>query len=192
MGGAWDATNVADAQVAVITPIAVDHARLPRRHARRRSRVEKAGIIKPGATVVMADAADDVAAVLARAGRRGRRDRAPRGPGLRRGAPGAGGRRPDDAAAGARAEYDEVFLPLYGAHQAQNAVLALAAVEAFARRGDPLDADVVHEAFGEVTSPGRLEVIRRSPDDRAGRRAQPARGGGHRRRDARTRSCSAR
>jgi len=63
---------------------------------------------------------------------------------------------------GLRAEYDEVFLPLYGAHQAHNAVLALAAVEAFAG-GDPLGADLVHEAFEQATSPGRLEVIRRSP-----------------------------
>jgi len=63
---------------------------------------------------------------------------------------------------GIRGEYDEVFLPLYGAHQAQNAVMALAAVEAIA--GDePLDAELVREAFAEVTSPGRLEVIRRSP-----------------------------
>ena len=61
-----------------------------------------------------------------------------------------------------RARYDEVFLPLYGAHQAQNAVVALAAVEAFLGT-DPLDAEVVHGAFAEVTSPGRLEVIRRSP-----------------------------
>jgi dihydrofolate synthase/folylpolyglutamate synthase len=63
---------------------------------------------------------------------------------------------------GLRGEYDEVFLPLYGAHQAQNAALALAAVEAVA--GDePLDAELVREAFAQVTSPGRLEVIRRSP-----------------------------
>ena len=63
---------------------------------------------------------------------------------------------------GLRGEYDEVFLPLYGAHQAQNAALALAAVEAFA--GDEaLDPDLVREAFGQVTSPGRLEVVRRSP-----------------------------
>jgi dihydrofolate synthase/folylpolyglutamate synthase len=63
---------------------------------------------------------------------------------------------------GLRAEYDEVFLPLYGAHQAQNAAVALAAVEAFAG-GEPLDAELVRDAFGQVTSPGRLEVIRRSP-----------------------------
>ncbi len=63
---------------------------------------------------------------------------------------------------GLRARYDEVFLPLYGAHQAQNAVVALAAVEAFL--GDaPLGEDVVREAFGRATSPGRLEIIRRSP-----------------------------
>jgi dihydrofolate synthase/folylpolyglutamate synthase len=64
---------------------------------------------------------------------------------------------------GLRASYDEVFLPLYGAHQAQNAALALAAVEAFIGGDDALDAEVVREAFAEVTSPGRLEVIRRSP-----------------------------
>ena len=55
-----------------------------------------------------------------------------------------------------------MFLPLYGAHQAQNAVMALVAVEAFLGN-DPLDAEVVAAAFAEVTSPGRLEVIRRSP-----------------------------
>jgi dihydrofolate synthase/folylpolyglutamate synthase len=63
---------------------------------------------------------------------------------------------------GLRGQYDEVFLPLYGTHQAQNAVTALAAVEAFL--GDqPLDADLVRDAFGRATSPGRLEIIRRSP-----------------------------
>jgi dihydrofolate synthase/folylpolyglutamate synthase len=63
---------------------------------------------------------------------------------------------------GLRARYDEVFLPLYGAHQAQNAVTALAAVEAFLG-DDPLGEDVVREAFARATSPGRLEIIRRSP-----------------------------
>jgi dihydrofolate synthase/folylpolyglutamate synthase len=63
---------------------------------------------------------------------------------------------------GLRGEYDEVFIPLYGAHQAQNAAVALAAVEAFVGE-DPLDGEVVLEGFEQVTSPGRLEVIRRSP-----------------------------
>jgi dihydrofolate synthase / folylpolyglutamate synthase len=63
---------------------------------------------------------------------------------------------------GLRAEYDELFIPLHGAHQAQNAAVALAAVEAF-RGEEPLGAELVHEAFAQVTSPGRLEVVRRSP-----------------------------
>jgi dihydrofolate synthase/folylpolyglutamate synthase len=68
---------------------------------------------------------------------------------------------------GLAGEYDEVFLPLMGQHQAHNAAVALAAVEAFlggghAERG-PLDVDIVRAAFAKVTSPGRLEVARRSP-----------------------------
>ncbi len=68
---------------------------------------------------------------------------------------------------GLRGTYEEVFVPLYGAHQAQNAALALAAVESFLGasdgQSDALSAEVVAEAFAEVTSPGRLEIIRRSP-----------------------------
>jgi dihydrofolate synthase/folylpolyglutamate synthase len=67
---------------------------------------------------------------------------------------------------GLRARYDDVFLPLYGAHQAQNAAVALAVVEAFAANGpqaQQLDDELVRAAFAEVTSPGRLEVVRRSP-----------------------------
>ncbi|HET7355234.1 MAG TPA: folylpolyglutamate synthase/dihydrofolate synthase family protein [Nocardioidaceae bacterium] len=161
LGGAWDATNVADGRVAVVTPVDVDHSRLlgdtPGAIA-----VEKAGIIKPGATVVMATqppGAEEV--LLARATEVG-------ATALREGVdfavthrvPAVGGQMV--RLQGLRAEYDEVFLPLYGPHQAHNAVLALAAVEAFAG-GEPLGAEVVQEAFEQVTSPGRLEVIRRSP-----------------------------
>jgi dihydrofolate synthase/folylpolyglutamate synthase len=64
---------------------------------------------------------------------------------------------------GLRGSYEEVFLPLYGAHQAQNAALALAAVEAFLGGDEALEGDLVREALAEVTSPGRLEIIRRSP-----------------------------
>jgi dihydrofolate synthase/folylpolyglutamate synthase len=65
---------------------------------------------------------------------------------------------------GLRARYDDVFLPLYGAHQAQNAAVALAAVESFLGSGEQeLDAELVRAAFAEVTSPGRLEIVRRSP-----------------------------
>jgi len=161
MGGSWDATNVVDASVAIVTPIAVDHSRYlgdrPEEIA-----VEKSGIIKPGSVVVVAEQSDEVMAVIA--------DRAQDvgatvvREGLDFGVvnrlPGVGGQLL--TLRGLRGEYDEVFLPLYGAHQAQNAVLALAAAEAFA--GDePLDEDLVRSAFAEVTSPGRLEVIRRGP-----------------------------
>jgi dihydrofolate synthase/folylpolyglutamate synthase len=161
MGGSWDATNVADATVAVIGPVSVDHSAYlgdrPVDIAR-----EKAGIIKPGSTVVCAQQADDVAAVIAeRAAEVGaqvvweNRDF-----GVQQRVPAVGGQML--SLRGLRAEYDEVFLPLYGAHQAQNAVMALAAVEAFIGE-DPLDAELVREAFAAATSPGRLEVIRRSP-----------------------------
>jgi len=161
MGGTWDATNVADGKVAVITPIGVDHAKyLGSRPAD--IAVEKAGIIKPGALVVCAVQEPEVAAVIAeRAAEVGAtvlwegRDF-----GVEQFVPAVGGQMV--RLRGLRGEYDEVFIPLYGAHQAQNAALALAAVEAFAGE-EPLDGELVREAFAEVTSPGRLEVIRRSP-----------------------------
>jgi dihydrofolate synthase/folylpolyglutamate synthase len=161
MGGSWDATNVADATVAVILPIDVDHASYLGSRPVDIAR-EKAGIIKPGSTVVSAVQADDVAAVIAeRAAEVGAtllwegRDF-----GVASRVPAVGGQLV--RLSGLRAEYDEVFLPLYGAHQAHNAAVALAAVEAFVG-SEPLAGEIVHEAFEEVTSPGRLEIIRRSP-----------------------------
>lgn len=162
MGGAWDATNVIDARVAVLTPIAVDHARYlgdtPVAIAN-----EKVGIVKPGATVISAVQSDDVAVVVAErcaeVGATLAREGIDFSVASR--TPAVGGQLL--ALQGLRGRYDDVFLPLYGAHQAQNAALALAAVEAFVGGDDPLDAEVVREAFAEVTSPGRLEVVRRSP-----------------------------
>ena len=161
MGGSWDATSVADATVAVITPIAVDHAGYLGSRPVDIAR-EKAGIIKAGSTVVVAVQPDDVAAVIAeRAAEVGAtvlwegRDF-----GVEHRTAAVGGQMM--ALRGLRGQYDEVFLPLHGAHQAQNAALALAAVEAFIGE-EPLDADLVRDALAEVTSPGRLEVIRRSP-----------------------------
>ena len=163
MGGSWDATNVADGLVAVVTPVALDHTRflgatLPEIAG------EKAGIIKPGAVAVLAQQPREVAEVLQRraaevgatVAREGRdfgvlqRDVAVGGQllGLR----GLGG------------TYEEVFLPLHGPHQAHNAACALAAVEGFVGGGqDPLKVDIVRAGFATVTSPGRLEVVRRSP-----------------------------
>jgi dihydrofolate synthase / folylpolyglutamate synthase len=161
MGGSWDATNVADGKVAVILPVGVDHAGYlgdrPEQIAH-----EKAGIIKPGATVVSALQLPEVDVIIAeRAAEVGAtvlREGLDFGVSYRAAA--VGGQMM--ALQGLRAEYDEVFLPLYGAHQAQNAAVALAAVEAFVGE-DPLDVELVRSAFARVTSPGRLEVIRRSP-----------------------------
>jgi dihydrofolate synthase / folylpolyglutamate synthase len=162
MGGSWDATNVMDAAVAVVLPIAIDHARYLGDTAAAIA-IEKAGIIKEGATAVVAQQEPDVAAVLqARAEEVGATV-------VREGIDfGVAGRVPAVGGQvvslqGLRGRYDEVFLPLYGAHQAQNAAIALAAVEAFLGEGQPLDDEVVRAAFAEVTSPGRLEIVRRSP-----------------------------
>ena len=162
MGGRWDATNVIDAKVAVLTPIAMDHAAYlgdtPVLIAQ-----EKVGIIKPGATVVSAVQPEDVSVVVlercAEVGATLAREGLEFGVTSR--VPAVGGQL--IGLQGLRGSYEDVFLPLYGAHQAQNAALALAAVEAFLGGDDALDADVVEEAFAAVTSPGRLEVIRRSP-----------------------------
>ena len=161
LGGTWDATNVADGSVAVVLPVAVDHARLlgdsPAQIA-----LEKAGIIKAGATAVVAEQQPDVAEVLlqraAEVGARVVREGTDFGAVSR--TPAVGGQM--ITLQGLRGRYDEVFLPLHGGHQAQNAALALAAVEAFLGDG-ALDDDLVRGAFGQVTSPGRLEVVRRSP-----------------------------
>lgn len=161
MGGAWDATNVADGSVAVVLPIAVDHAKYlgdsPAAIAE-----EKAGIIKPGSRVVLAQQEVEVAEVLL--ARAAEVDATVAREGMEFGVvsrtPAVGGQ--TVSIQGLRARYDDLFLPLYGAHQAQNAAVALAAVEAFAGE-DALSDEVLREAFADVTSPGRLEIIRRSP-----------------------------
>jgi dihydrofolate synthase / folylpolyglutamate synthase len=161
MGGAWDATNVADGAVAVVLPIAIDHANYLG-DSLAAIAAEKAGIIKPGAFAVLAEQEPDAAAVLlarvAEVGATVAREGIEFGVASR--VPAVGGQ--VISLQGLRQRYDDLFLPLYGAHQAQNAAVALAAVEAFL--GDEaLSDEVVREAFAEVTSPGRLEVIRRSP-----------------------------
>jgi dihydrofolate synthase/folylpolyglutamate synthase len=162
MGGSWDATNVADAAVAVVLPVAVDHAAYlgdtPGEIA-----VEKAGIIKPGSVAVLAQQQPEVDQILqeriAEVGASVAREGMDFGVESR--VPAVGGQ--VVTLQGLRGRYEELFLPLYGAHQAQNAAVALAAVEAFVAGDEPLDEDVVRAAFAEVTSPGRLEIVRRSP-----------------------------
>ncbi|MFE6225074.1 MULTISPECIES: folylpolyglutamate synthase/dihydrofolate synthase family protein [unclassified Streptomyces] len=166
MGGTWDATNVIDGSVAVVTPIDLDHTdRLGETTGAIAG--EKSGIIKEGATVILAqqpvDAAQvllkkavDVDATVAREGMEfGVVSREVAVGGQLLTLRGLGG------------EYEDVFLPLYGAHQAHNAAVALAAVEAFfgigAEHARTLDIETVRRAFAQTSSPGRLEVVRSSP-----------------------------
>ncbi|RFU37124.1 bifunctional folylpolyglutamate synthase/dihydrofolate synthase [Actinomadura logoneensis] len=187
MGGSWDATNVADGDVAVITPIGLDHTAYLGDTVEEIA-AEKAGIIKPGQIVVVEQQPLPAAEVLLRriaevgsvAAREGieygvvHRDVAVGGQMI--------------TVRGLHGEYDEIFLPLFGEHQASNAATALAAVEAFASgaptRGEhnleaatriaagddytgggegQLDPALVRSGFAKSASPGRLEVARTGP-----------------------------
>lgn len=166
MGGTWDATNVIDGDVAVVTPIALDHTdrlgETPEQIAG-----EKSGIIKKDATVVLAQQPVDAASVMLK--RAVEVDATVAREGMEFGVisreVAVGGQML--TLRGLGGEYPEIFLPLYGAHQAHNAAVALAAVEAFFGVGSEhartLDIDTLRSAFAAVTSPGRMEVVRRSP-----------------------------
>ncbi|MEW2398579.1 folylpolyglutamate synthase/dihydrofolate synthase family protein [Streptomyces sp. NPDC046862] len=166
MGGTWDATNVIDADVAVVTPIDLDHTdRLGTTPGEIAG--EKAGVIKQDATVIMAQQPVDAAQVLLK--RAVEVDATVAREGLEFGVVGrqvaVGGQLV--TLRGLGGEYEEVFLPLHGPYQAHNAAVALAAVEAFfgvgSQRPERLDIDTVRKAFASVATPGRLEVVRRSP-----------------------------
>jgi dihydrofolate synthase / folylpolyglutamate synthase len=161
LGGAWDATNVADADVAVVTPIDLDHTHLLGRTISEITR-EKAGIIKPGAHAILAGQSAEAAEILlarcAEVGALPQREGIDFGVIDRKLAVAGQLLR----LAGADGPVDEVFLPLYGAHQAANAAQALAAAEAFLGL-KALHPDVVREGFAQVHFPGRLELVRRSP-----------------------------
>ncbi|MCW2811750.1 MAG: folC [Friedmanniella sp.] len=161
LGGTWDATNVADGQVAVITPIDLDHTHLLGETVAEIA-TEKAGIIKPGAHAILAGQSLEAAQVLlercAEVGALPQREGPDFGVLSRQLAVGGQLIRLN----GAEGPVDDVFLPLYGAHQAANAAQALAAVEAFLGL-KAVNPDVVREGFAEVSFPGRLEVVRRSP-----------------------------
>jgi folylpolyglutamate synthase/dihydrofolate synthase len=178
MGGAWDATNVADGSVAVVTPIGLDHTPMLGETIEAIA-TEKAGIIKPGAVAVLAQQPVEAAEVLVRratevgaaVAREGlefgvlQRELAVGGQQVR--------------LQGLHGMYDDVFLPMFGDYQASNAACALAAVEAFAGgrataatdsgdelpqfAPDQLDPELVRAAFVNADSPGRLEVIRTGP-----------------------------
>jgi dihydrofolate synthase/folylpolyglutamate synthase len=172
LGGRWDATNVVDAPVAVITPIGVDHVEyLGDKIADIAS--EKAGIIKssedelvPVDTVAVIanqppEAMDVLLAQAVRADAAVAREGSEFAV-LRRQVA-VGGQLLELQGLGG--VYSDIFLPLHGEHQAHNAVLALAAVEAFFGAGAQrqLDVDAVRAGFAAVTSPGRLERMRSAP-----------------------------
>ncbi len=163
LGGEWDATNVADGQVAVITPIGLDHERFLG-STEVEIATEKAGIIKTGALAVLAQQDVDVAEVLLERAAEVQATVAREGLefGVLSREVAVGGQLVNLRGLGG--DYEDVFLPLYGAHQAGNAACALAAVEGFlGGGGQPLDIERVLAGFAGVTSPGRLEVVRRSP-----------------------------
>ncbi|MUH43280.1 MAG: dihydrofolate synthase [Actinobacteria bacterium] len=163
MGGRWDATNVIDASVSVITPIGLDHSEYLG-NTLEQIAGEKAGIIKPGGIVVVAQQDPAVMEVIVQRAREVGAQLIQEGVDFqvadRQLA--VGGQL--IAVAGLGGLYDEIFLPLHGEHQAHNAAVALVAFESFLGGGHQrLDVSLVREAFAQATSPGRLEIIRRSP-----------------------------
>jgi dihydrofolate synthase / folylpolyglutamate synthase len=160
LGGRWDATNVVQADVAVITPIGLDHAEFLGTDVLDIAR-EKAAIIKPGSVAVLAAQDRAVAEILVErcveVGAQIAREGAEFG--VRERELAVGGQRISlEGLAGA---YDDIFLPLHGEHQASNAALALAATEALvgAGPGQPLDGEAVRAAFAGARSHGRLERL---------------------------------
>nr|WP_237206653.1 Mur ligase family protein [Rothia nasimurium] len=163
IGGSWDATNVADATVSVVTPIGLDHTDMLGETLAEIAG-EKAGIIKDGGFLISAAQDPSAAQVLLEAARAHNADY--RFEGVEFGAvdrtAGVGGQLL--TIQGLAGRYEDIALPLFGAHQAQNAAVALAAVEAFLGGGEKeLSLDLIKLAFGEVRSPGRLEVARTEP-----------------------------
>lgn len=164
MGGAWDATNVLNADAAVIGPVDMDHMQWLGDTVEQIA-AEKAGIIKPGCTAVIGPQPHEQAVmpILEEAAERNHARM------LRDGyemevvsrAPAVGGqlvtlRTP-------LGEYAEIPVAKFGEHQAHNALAALAAAEAVIPVSGQLNADIVSEALGGVKVPGRIEQVRTSP-----------------------------
>ncbi|WIB27428.1 folylpolyglutamate synthase/dihydrofolate synthase family protein [Curtobacterium sp. MCSS17_015] len=183
MGGEWDSTNVVQSQVQVFTPIAIDHAKQLGSTVAEIART-KSGIVKPSSSVVTSAQTAEALAELERAAeltestlavegtvgpsepvpdRRGAAGR-PSSQGFRvtSDTPAVGGQLV--SVQGIAGTYDDLFVPLFGAHQAHNAAVAIAAVESFLGRGSQaLDEDVLSEGLANATSPGRLQPIATGP-----------------------------
>lgn len=161
LGGTWDATNVVDPEVAVVTNVSLDHVDVLGPTVFDIAS-EKAGIIKPGCRVVIGEQIPDIVEVFGRAAEQaGAVETWFRGEefGCDSNVVAVGGRMLSLRTPSAT--YPEVYLALHGPHQGDNAACALAAAEAFF--GTPLVPDLVDAAFGSVRVPGRLEVVGHDP-----------------------------
>jgi dihydrofolate synthase/folylpolyglutamate synthase len=159
MGGEWDSTNVADAQIAVFTPIDLDHTNRLGSTIAEIART-KAGIIKPAATVVTAAQHPDAMAQLVNAAELSEAPLIAQGIDfeLISDVVAVGGQVVN--VRGRAGVYADLYLPLYGDHQGQNAALAIAAVETFLGNGmQRLSTDPLTEGLTEVESPGRLQLV---------------------------------
>ena len=163
MGGTWDATNVVESAIEVVTTISLDHPELGSTVAEVAG--EKSGILRADAVAILASQPAEAAAVLLRKAAELGTTIAREGLefGVLARSVALGGQLV--ALRGLGGDYDGIFLPLHGAHQVHNAACALAAVEAFLGAGEdnPLDIDTVRAGFAAVESPGRLETVRSSP-----------------------------
>lgn len=157
MLGRWDATNVADAQVAVLTNVSMDHNEYagPTRADIAR---EKSGIVKPTSAVVIGETDPELVEIFRDAGGAANLVRGDDFDVLENQLA-LGGRLVDLRTP--TTIYPEVFVPLHGRHQADNAVVALTAVEAFFAA--PVADELVREGFAEVVMPGRFEVLGHQP-----------------------------
>lgn len=160
LGGTWDATNLVDGEIAVVTPIGMDHvAELG--PTLEDIAGEKAGILKPGATAVFREQEPAAAAVLA--GRAAEVGSAPRWEGedweVEERLLAVGGQA--FRVRGLHATYEDLYLPLFGDYAVHNAAAGIVAVEALT--GQPLHDDTLREGLAVVQSPGRLEIAALEP-----------------------------
>jgi dihydrofolate synthase/folylpolyglutamate synthase len=163
MGGEWDSTNVADADVAVFTPIGIDHAEFLGDTVAKIART-KAGIIKPGSIVVTATQEPDALAEIVRAAEIFGDEVFVEGDDfeLNSNLSAVGGQVLQ--VRGRASAYRDVPVTLHGAHQAHNAALAIAAVESLFGNGSrPIPDEILSVALGNVTSPGRLQYLAANP-----------------------------
>jgi dihydrofolate synthase/folylpolyglutamate synthase len=157
LGGLWDATNAADAELAVVTNVSIDHVEYLG-STREMIATEKAGIIKRGATLVLGEPDPGLHGIFLERDP-GRVLRTDVDFGVLRNAPAYGGRAVDIRTP--MGEYSDLYLPVHGAYQAANACIALTAAETFF--GEPFDYELVAEALATFRTPGRLEVVGHDP-----------------------------